>query len=607
MFDSELAAAWLRAFRPPEKVAPSVFAEREIRLSASANALPGPLRLASYQREIVDAMADDDTEVVVLMLSSQVGKSLSVLAMLMYVIGIDPGPAMHVSPTGPKSEEFVRDRFDTLVARSPTLKQLVGKGQDTRKGSAGGINSIASKSFPGGQIAFASSYKPDDLAARSIRFLFLDEVDRFARVAGVEGDPVALAVKRTKTYEGKRRKIVIVSTPTTRLGSRVNEWYGRGDCRKFMVACPDCGDSAPLEFERLKWDKGKPETAYLVCDACGSVHDDATRRRMVEAGRWEATATGEPGIRSYHMGELASLFPTTTNTLQKVATDYEAADTPEAKQTFYNTSLALAYDAGTEVELSPIALEERAEPIKPPYSSEIVFVSAGVDVQRDRLEVTFLGNHADGTGTVLNHLKIMGDTTADAVWRQLDAALATMFPLVNGKTLSVHVTAVDSGYSADQVLRFVHSQRAKSRLIHPTKGVGGFDRLPIARGGKLRGQTQLLLVGADRMKGEIQKRLSVAPSEPGYIRLPDHLPQEYFAGLASEELVARTVRGALRYEYRRTHRQNEPFDCLIYAAAIAKTVDVKRIINPPAPKQFDAEAFRKQVAANPIGGYAADR
>ncbi|MDH8329816.1 phage terminase large subunit family protein, partial [Klebsiella pneumoniae] len=77
-------------------------------------------------------------------------------------------------------------------------------------------------------------FKPDELAARAIKFLFLDEVDRFAVSAGVEGDPIGLAIKRTKTFEGKGRKVVIVSTPTSRAGSRINQWYLRGDQRKFV-------------------------------------------------------------------------------------------------------------------------------------------------------------------------------------------------------------------------------------------------------------------------------------------------------------------------------------------------------------------------------------
>jgi phage terminase large subunit GpA-like protein len=89
---------------------------------------------------------------------------------------------------------------------------------------------------------------------------------------------------------------------------------------------------------------------------------------MIEHGRWEATATGEPGVRSYHLNELASKF----STLESVAQQAEDAKTPEQKQAFYNTTLAQVYDAGTEVELSSSELQQRAEPIMQPYASNRV-------------------------------------------------------------------------------------------------------------------------------------------------------------------------------------------------------------------------------------------
>jgi phage terminase large subunit GpA-like protein len=283
---------------------------------------------------------------------------------------------LHVSPTGARSEDFVRDRFDPLVAASPVLRSLVGTGQDTRKGSAGGTNSLSSKSFPGGQLNFASSHKPDELAARAIKYLLLDEVDRFALSAGIEGDPVGLAIKRTKTFEGRGRKVVIVSTPTSRNASRINQWYLKGDQRKFVVSCPDpdCGYRAPLVFDSLRWDEGKPSTAHLVCEECGVVITEAQRREMIEGGSWEPTTNGEPGVRSYHLNELASKF----STLESVAQQAENAKTPEQKQAFYNTTLAQVYDAGTEVELSSSELQQRAEPIAAPYAANILFVTAGV-------------------------------------------------------------------------------------------------------------------------------------------------------------------------------------------------------------------------------------
>jgi phage terminase large subunit GpA-like protein len=68
--------------------------------------------------------------------------------------------------------------------------------------------------------------------------------------------------------------------------------------------------------------------------------------------------------------------------MESVARQYENAKTPLQKQAFHNTALAEVYDAGTEVELSPSELHQRAELIAPPYAANISFITAGVDVQR---------------------------------------------------------------------------------------------------------------------------------------------------------------------------------------------------------------------------------
>jgi phage terminase large subunit GpA-like protein len=596
MPDTALAQAWLRAWAAPPIIAPTAFAEREIILPSSANARPGPLRLAPYQREPLDHFAEDDADIVVLEWASQTGKSTVVNAILGRIIVCDPGPALHVSPTGDRSKEYVRERLDPLIASSPALRALVGTGMVTRKGSAAGADSTSLKTFPGGSLAFASSFKADELAARAIKHLLLDEVDRFAISAGMgEGDPVALALKRTRTFEANGRRVLIVSTPTTRAGSRVDVWFKRGDQRRWFVACPDCAHEGPLDFAEIKWTTGKPETAHHVCPDCGVVHDEPTRRAMIEGGRWVATATGEKGIRSYHLTELSSLFSSMASVVQQ----YEAATTPEAKQVFYNTVLAQAFDAATEVELSSSELQQRAEQIAPPYAASLLFVSAGVDVQSDRLEVTFLGHHADQTYSVLNHLKLMGDTSGNAVWEQLDATMGTTFATADGRKLSVAIHAVDSGFNADQVVKYVLAQRRKSRAAFAVKGASGFDRPVLARGGKLKGLLPLWIVGVDAAKLSVQKQLAIQDASTGFVRLPNHLDDDYFAGLASEELRVRYVRGAPKYEYHRTVKRNEPLDCLVYATAIARHPLAQTAAKSPAPTQPkpSLEESAKRIAA----------
>lgn len=589
-----LARGWLAAFAPPPRVAPVTFAETEIKLPASANAIPGPLRLAPYQRELVDAIAADDCEIVVIMASSQTGKSISIDSQLGYCIACDPSPMLHVSPTGDRSEEFVRDRLNPLVAASPALRALVGKGNVKRKGSSGGTNSIAAKSFPGGQINFASSFKPDELAAKAIKYLFLDECDRFALTAGTEGCPISLALKRTKTFEGKGRKVVMASTPTTRGGSRINQWFLKGDQRRFIVKCPDCDHEGPFDFENLKWDPGKPETAHLVCEECGCAHDEAQRRTMIAGGEWRATAQGEPGVRSYHLNELASVF----STMAAIAQQFESAKTPLEKQAFYNTTLAQTYDAGMEVELSASALEQRAEEIVAPYANDIVALTCGVDIQGDRLEATHLAFHADETCTVLNHVVLHGDTSGDAVWRELDASLDTVYPLADGRKITFDAIAVDAGFNVDQVVKFIRQRRAKRRqILAPVVGRSGFERMPLATGARNKGQMRLMVVGVDTVKHTVQKRLALETLGPGFIRLPRHLPPEYFTGLASEELRTRNVRGVPKYEYFRTVRRNEPMDCIVYAHAIAEMVRPKKRSAPAAQGEAKPQKTYAQLAA----------
>ncbi len=592
MIDTTLTRGWLRALAPPPIVAPTVFAEREIILPASSDARPGPLRLTGYQREPIEAIADDETEIIVLMLASQTGKSTIINAIMGHCIAASPGPMLHVSPTGPRSVEFVRERFDPLVASSPALRNLIGKGDATRKGSSGGVNSVSLKTFPGGSLAFASSYKPDELAARAIRYLFLDEVDRFAHSAGTEDDPAALAIKRTKTFEGVGRKIIIVSTPTTRMGSRIGAWYARGDQRRFYVTFPDCRHSAPFAFENLERTEGKPEAAYLTCEECGVIIDEAKRRAMIESGEWVATVTGEQGIRSYHLDELSSQF----STMAAVAQQFEAAKTPEQKQAFYNTTLARVYDAAAEAVVSSFELQEQAIAIKPPYSSDIVLVTAGVDVQGNRLEATLLAHHADESHSVLHHHKLMGDPTGTAVWGDLDNVLGSTFPLSDGRVLAVAATGIDSGYYTDRALAFVTAQRAKSRRIAPVRGVKGFGNSELTRWGRRIGrQTQRLLVSVSDFKYGIYRRLARSDdSDIPAIRLPDHLPEEYFKGVAGEELRSKNVRGFTEYSFTRIYVQNEPLDCLVYALAIGRQVG--RIASQSSKPAEPTSSFKELAA-----------
>jgi len=567
-----IVAAILEGFRPALKMAPSAWAEQNMVLPQSSNSRPGKLALTRYQKGLVDAVAEPGVKVAVFMLASQSGKSISLDCILANGIANDPGPILHVSPTEGKAFGFVRDRLDPLIAASPALRSLVGSG-------AKGVDSKSAKTFPGGSLNVASSYKPDDLAARSIKLLIEDEIDRFAVSAGIEGDPVMIAMKRLTTY--RDGVACLASTPTFKGTSRINAWFDRGDQRRFHVSCRDCGVLAPLHKERLDFTPGEPETARLKCLDCGHKATEAERLIMVRAGEWIPTNdNGEPGVVSFHANELISEF----SSLETIARAVDAAKSIHEKRVLTNTVWAEAYEATAEVELNPSELEARAEPIHgKPCPNAIDHVVAGVDIQGNRIELTFLGvNKKTKEKWVLDHVILPGNTSAEEVWRQLDDCLGRKFALEDGRVLPLAMAGVDSGNGRDtaSVAAFVARQLAKGRLCYGVKGVGGDDKPMITPGSKMKGfMHRVLLIGVDNAKLAVQKELALPVPGPNTIHLPDHLQSDYFEQLAAEEQRVSYLRGFPRYKWHKKdeHARNEAFDCLVYASAIAM-----RVKNSPA-------------------------
>jgi hypothetical protein len=237
--------AALKVLTPPPELTISDWADANRRLSSEASAEPGRWRTsrAEYQRGIMDAISDARVETVVVMSSSQTGKTEAQLCAVGYHIDRDPAPIMVVMPTERDAETWSKDRFSPMARDTPCL---VGKIADPK--SRDGTNKILHKRFPGGHLTIVGANAPSGLASRPIRLLFCDEVDRYPFSAGAEGDPVNLAKKRTVTFWN--RKIVLVSTPTIRGASRIETAYAESDQRQFRVPCPECGTEQVLRWPR---------------------------------------------------------------------------------------------------------------------------------------------------------------------------------------------------------------------------------------------------------------------------------------------------------------------------------------------------------------------
>jgi phage terminase large subunit GpA-like protein len=70
-----------------------------------------------------------------------------------------------------------------------------------------------------GHITFTGAISPSGLAMRPIRYLLLDEVDRYPLSAGSEGDPVSLAMQRTGEFEHNKKSDLLDSHHRGKAGS----------------------------------------------------------------------------------------------------------------------------------------------------------------------------------------------------------------------------------------------------------------------------------------------------------------------------------------------------------------------------------------------------
>lgn len=208
-----LFARHLRNIKAPPKLTVTEWADKHRRLSSENSAEAGKWRTSRtpYLAAIMDAFTQTGVEKIVVTASSQVGKTEMLLNMLGYVIDVDPGPVMWVTPTNDNAEDFSKRRLAPAIRDCKPLKRKV-----SAAAGRSAANTTLKKRYPGGMLTMTGSNSPANLASVPARYVFGDEIDRWTKDAGGEGNPAGLLEARTETFYNS--KIVICSTPTVRGG-----------------------------------------------------------------------------------------------------------------------------------------------------------------------------------------------------------------------------------------------------------------------------------------------------------------------------------------------------------------------------------------------------
>ena len=542
------------------------------RILPDTSARPGRWSTAEapYLRGIMDACSDPLSRRVVFQKPSQVGGTEVLLNLLLYVILVDPGPALVVQYSIDEAQKWSKERFSAMVRDVPQLAQRVA---DPR--SRDSDNTILSKRFSGGHLGVVGANAPAGLSARPRRYAFLDEVDRYPPSAGTEGDPVWLAIKRLRSFWNSL--VYMCSSPGLKGSSRIAAEYSKTDRGRYYVPCPHCEFRQQLVWSRIRWDKRAgvegPErhdasSVRYECVECGRPIEEARKREIVTAGEWRATAEGLPGWRGFQMSALPCLWVSWEDLVTEWAEATTPQRNPELLQVFTNTTLGEVWDPSSS-SADPTALRKRAEDYgTDPIPEGVCAITAGVDVQADRLEVEIVGWGPGQESWSLDYVVISGDPSVDTIWGEdLLHLLSRVYNHPAGVRMRIHAAAIDSGYYTSQVYRFTAAHGAARIWAVKGSSTQGRPIWPRRASRKNKQRAPVYIVGVDAAKLTIAQRLQIEAPGPGYCHFPTRYPAEWFSGLTSERLVLRrNRRGHTAREWIVEEGvSNEPLDCRVYA------------------------------------------
>jgi phage terminase large subunit GpA-like protein len=555
----------------------SEWADKYRRLSSENSAEAGQWKTSRtpYLKDIMDAFSDDRVNRLVVVASSQVGKTEALLNLLGYIIDQDPGPVMYTMPTKEDAEDFSKRRLSVMIRDTPRVRSKVAEAK-----SRDANNTIYKKAFQGGMLTLTGTNAPRELASVPSRYVLGDELDRWAKSSGSEGDPWGLLEARTSTFYNS--KMVAVSTPTVKEDSKIEKLFKLGTREYWSVQCPDCGEYSYITFNNIRYDSevvehGKDKT-YLVhdigwaCPHCGVIHDENTVKHQPMKWIAESPEAIKNGCRSFWINGFYSPWLPWEHIIVRYL---EAGKDPEKLQVVYNTLFGQLWENRGEIE-DEDELAARAEDYGAELPDGVLCLTCGVDTQDNRLEYEVVGYGFFDENWGIEKGIIDGYPSDPETWIKLDGILEHAYSFKNGRKLRISLTFVDSGGHCTQDVYEQCAMRAGK--VFAIKGSNKPDTPFTSPPKRVKYETPkhhvgtawLYHIGVDAGKMRIMNGLKVKEPGPRMSHFPidkdKGYDSNYYKGLLSETLVPDN-RGVMRWVKIPGHERNEPLDCRNYANA----------------------------------------
>lgn len=558
----------LQLMNPPEQITVSEWAEKYRMLDSKTSAIPGPWSndITPYLVGVMDEFNNYETQKIIFVKPTQVGGTEALQNMIGYIVMQDPATTMVVYPTETLAKSVSENRLQPMLKITPELAKRFDENSQ-----------LLELQFDGMYLTLAGSNSPSGLASKPIRFVLMDEVDKYPGSSGKEADPIKLAIERTKTFHDK--KIYITSTPTLKTGHIWKEKESADIEKHYFVPCPHCGEYIELKFSNIRFPDeedmsyiDRAEFATYVCQECGCIITDADKNNMIRHGEWRIVRHNTKYVRSvvFWINTLYSPFVRWADIVKEFLT---TKDDPETFQNFINSWLAEPWEDTKLKTSAELVLERQTELPEYIVPSWAKLLTAGVDVQESSLywSIRAWGDYLTSQNVAHGQALSFDD---------IDNVMNAQYMNENGEPMIVNLCLVDSGDQTDMVYDFcaTHSDYAL-----PVKGsshaqLSNYKLSKVNRpDSKAMGITLVLVDGGaykDMIVGRMQR-----PNGRGSWMVYKGCDMEYATQVTAEHKVS-VKRGNTTkqvWQTKTNHADNHYLDTEVYNAAAADILGVRQL------------------------------
>jgi phage terminase large subunit GpA-like protein len=530
--------------------------------------------------------------------AAQIGKTAVLANWVLYLSDVDPVHMLIAMQSHEKAVSFADKKLTPTIEASPKIRVNY---RVERQKSGKASSTLLKRLVSGGVQAVISVLSSKNLQSDSVKYTANDELGEWPDDVDGRGDPVDQLETRQTAFEEVGAKSCYISTAGIEGECKITELFERGDQRWPYLPCPHCGDYSPLKFENMRGPDGETG-AHFVQQCCGGIVEHNHKAAMLdgvvyipcfpsesednpapplviprdEIDRWRARNC-EGRQPSFHIWQANSKLVSWNVIWEK----WEAAQgKPLRLKAFFQQVKAEPYKvAGDAPDTEKLMLLRRDYKLgRVPVGAYLL--TAGVDVQADRLEFAVYGWGPGGSGWLVDKGVIPGDPELPAVWRELQTRVVlAKYEGPHGQLVPVKALAIDTGYKTAKVYAFA----ARNPGVFAIDGRDGWNMPALGTPVRPKGAPCLLWpVGTYGLKSALYSLLKLtlggADESGRFAEGAQHFPmacdEAFFEQLTAESLVEiadkRTKRVKRVWAKPNDHTRNEQMDLWVYARAMAE-------------------------------------